>query len=221
MLKALGIEKGKAFSPDKRMQKLLAEGIQIGEAIAKANAYANRLEGIRIYDDRKYEYLFMGGRHDFMSGDALWIDARTLFHYEAIVVTPAMARKMVGIGSQYLACYRDADDDFMMGDNVYKLNLPKGIPAKNFWSVTAYHPDTRSLLQNGAVKPSISSYDKPEVNEDGSVDVWFAPEAPKGKEKNWIKTIPGEGWEILIRLYGPLDPFFDRTWKPDNIEKVE
>lgn len=168
---------------------------------------------------RNKEYLFIGGRHDFMSGDALWIDARTLFHYEAIVVTPAMARKMVGVGSQYLACYRDSDDNFLMGDNVYKLTLPKNIPVKDFWSVTAYHPDTRSLLQNGMDKPSISSYDKPKVNPDGSVDIWFGPKAPK--EKNWIKTIPGEGWEILLRLYGPLEPYFDQTWKPDDIVRVK
>lgn len=221
LLKALGIEKGKPFAPDTRMKNLLAEGVQIGDAIAKANAYANRLEGVRIYDDRKYEYLFIGGRHDFKSGDALWIDARTLFHYEAIVVTPAMAAKMVGVGSQYLACYRDSDDNYLMGDNVYKMHLPAGIPAKNFWSVTVYHPDTRSLLQNGMPKPSISTYDKPMANADGSIDLWFAPKAPKGKEKNWIRTIPGEGWEILLRLYGPLEPFFDQTWKPDDIVKVK
>jgi hypothetical protein len=221
LLKSLGIEKGKQFSPDARMKKLLAEGVQIGDAIAKANAYAARLEGVRAYPDRKYEYIFLGGRHDFKSGDALWLDARTLFHYEAIVVTPAMAAKMVGVGSQYLTCYRDAGDDFLMGDNVYKLHLPKGIPAKNFWSVTTYHPETRSLLQNGTPKPSISSYDNPEVNDDGSIDIWFAPEAPKGKEKNWIKTIPGEGWFIYIRLYGPLEPYFDQTWKPDDIVKVK
>jgi len=128
---------------------------------------------------------------------------------------------MVGIGSQYLACYRDADDNFLMGQHTYKLHLPKGIPAKNFWSVTGYYPDTRSLLQSGQPKPSVSTYDKPDVNPDGSIDIWFAPVAPKGKEKNWIRTIPGEGWEILIRLYGPLQPYFDRTWKPDDIVKIK
>lgn len=221
LLKALGIEKGKTFSPDARMKRLLAEGITIGDAIAKANAYANRLEGVRIYPDRKYEYLFIGGKHDFMQGDALWIDARTLFHYEAIVVTPAMAAKMVGVGSQYLACYRDSEDNYLMGDHVYQLTLPANIPAKNFWSVTVYHPDTRSLLQNGQKKPSISTYDNPDVNEDGTTTIWFAPKAPEGKEKNWVKTIPGEGWEILLRLYGPLEPFFDQTWKPNDIVKVK
>ncbi len=221
LLKALGIEKGKEFAPDDRMQKLLTEGIQIGEAIAKANAYANRLDGVRIYDDRKYEYLYVGGRYDFMQGDALWLDARTLYHYEAIVVTPAMTAKMVGNGSQYLVCYRDKDDNFLMGENNYQLHLPAGIPAKNFWSVTVYHPDTRSLLQNGMEKPSVSTYDKPIVNADGTIDLFFGTEAPTGKEKNWVKTIPGEGWEILFRLYGPLEPYFDGSWKPDDFVKLD
>lgn len=221
LLKSLGIEQGKPFKPNARMKKLLAEGIQIGDAIAKANAYATRLEGALRYPDRRYEHLFVGGRSDFMSGDALWLDARTLFHYEAVVITPAMARKMVGVGSQYVAAYRDAQGEFLMGGNTYKLHLPKGIPAKDFWSVTAYHPDTRSLLQNGMPKPSVSSLDNPDVNADGSVDIWFSPNAPKGKENNWIKTLPNEGWSILIRLYGPLEPYFNDEWKPDDIVKVD
>ena len=132
-----------------------------------------------------------------------------------------MARKMVGIGSQYLANYRDSTGAYLSGDKQYKVTLPRNIPAKNFWSVTVYHPDTRSLLQNGMPKPSVSTYDKPDVNPDGTTTIWFAPKAPKGKEKNWVKTIPGEGWEILIRLYGPLAPYFDQVWKPDDIKKVK
>jgi len=131
-----------------------------------------------------------------------------------------MARKMVGVGSQYLLAYRDSNNDFLMGDFNYKLTLPAGIPAKNFWSATVYHPDTRSLLQNGQDKPSVSSYDKPAVNADGSIDVWFGPKAPKGKENNWVKTLPGEGWSIMFRLYSPEQSYFDKTWKPDNIVKL-
>lgn len=221
LLRSIGIVKGQPFTPDKRMKKILADGVKLGDAIAKANAYANRLENVRIYPDRKYEVLFYGGKYDFMLDDALLLDARTLFHYEAIVVTPAMAKEMVGIGSQYQACYKDADDNYLMGNNTYKLTLPKNIPAKDFWSVTAYYPETRSLLQNGEEKPSISSYDKPEVNADGSTDIYFGPEAPKGKEKNWIKTVPDKGWSILLRIYGPLQPYFDKTWKPDDIVLVK
>jgi hypothetical protein len=220
LLKTIGIEKGKEFAPDERMKKILAEGVKIGDAIAKANAYSHREPTVRIYPDRKYESIFLGGSHEFKNGDALLLDARLLFHYEAIVVTPAMTRKMVGIGSQYLVDYRDADDNFLMGDNNYKMHLPAGIPAKDFWSVTIYHPDTRSLLQNGQDKPSVSTYDDPIFNEDGSIDIYFGLEAPEGFEKNWVKTIPGEGWFTYIRLYGPLDAYFDQTWKPNDIVKI-
>jgi len=220
LLKSLGIERGKPFSPDTRLKDLMIEGIAIGDAMAKSNAYANRLQGVRRYPDRKYEYLFLGGRYDFMSGDALWLDARLLFHYEAIVVTPAMAVEMVGVGSQYLACYRDTDGDYLMGDNEYRLHLPPDIPAKDFWSVTAYHPETRSLLANGEKKPAKNSYDDLQWNEDRSVDIYFGPSAPEGLESNWIKTLPNQGWEILFRLYGPLESYFDKSWKPDDIDKI-
>ncbi|MGI9476960.1 MAG: DUF1254 domain-containing protein [Hyphomicrobiaceae bacterium] len=220
LLKAIGIEKGQPFAPDERMRTLLTEGIEIGDAVAKSNAYANRLDGVRRYPDRMYEHLFMGGRHDFMSGDALWLDARLLFHYEAIVVTPAMAMEMVGIGSQYLACYRDADGDYLMGQHSYRLHLPPDIPAANFWSVTVYHPETRSLLANDQDKPARNSYDDLRWNDDGSVDLFFGPEAPEGYEGNWVKTLPDEGWEILLRLYGPLEAYFDGTWKPDDFVRL-
>lgn len=221
LLKAIGIERGRAFEPDERSWALLSEGIEIGDAIAKANAYACRLEGARAYPDRKYEHLFLGGRHDFMSGDALWLDARLLFHYEAIVVTPAMAVEMVGAGSQYLACYRDANDDFLMGEHAYRLHLPPDVPAAHFWSVTAYHPDTRSLLANGEEKPSRNSYEDLRHESDGSIDLYFGPTPPEAFEQNWIKTLPGQGWQILLRLYGPLETYFDHTWKPDDIVRID
>ena len=220
VLKAIGIEKGKAFAPDKRMKKMLAEGIKIGDTIAKANAYAHSDKRARIYPDRKYETIFIGGSHEFKDGEAMLLDARTLFHYEAIVITPAMTMEMVGVGSQYLCVYRDAEDNFLMGEHNYKMHLPAGIPAKHFWSATVYHPDTRSLLQNGQPKPSVSTYDNPTFNEDGSIDIYFGPKAPKGFEANWVKTIPGEGWFSYIRLYGPLESYFDRTWKPDDVVKI-
>lgn len=220
LLKAIGIEKDRPFEADVRMRALLGEGIEIGDAIAKTNAYASRLDGVRAYPDRKFEYLFIGGRHDFMSGDALWLDARLLFHYEAIVVTPAMAMEMVGAGSQYLTVYRDASDAFLMGQHSYRLHLPPDIPATEFWSVTAYHPETRSLLANGEEKPARNSYDDLRWNDDGSIDVYFGPNPPEGYEQNWIKTLPDQGWSIFIRLYGPLQSYFDQTWKPDDIVRV-
>jgi hypothetical protein len=222
LLRSIGIEKGKDFAPDERMKKHLAEGVKIGEAIAKANAYAHRDKLAHIYKDRKYESIFIGGSHEFTNDGISLLEAKLLFHYTAIVITPAMARKMVGVGSQYLGCYRDSNGVFLMGENNYILHLPDGIPAKDFWSVTLYHPDTRSLLQNEQPKPSVSTYDDPVINEDGSVDIYFGPEkAPEGFERNWVKTLPGEGWFLYIRLYGPLETFFNKTWKPDDIVRLD
>lgn len=85
--------------------------------------------------------------------------------------------------------------------------------------MTVYDAETRSLLQNGQPKPSRSVYDCSEANPDGSMDIYFGPRAPAGKEKNWVRTLPGKGWFIYLRLYGPLAPFFDQTWKPDDIVK--
>jgi hypothetical protein len=135
-------------------------------------------------------------------------------------VTQALVIKIVGAGSQYLSAYVDAHGDYLVGSQTYKLHLPPNIPINNFWSVTLYDPKTRSLLQNGMPKPSLNSFDRPEQNNDGSYDVFFGPEAPAGKEKNWVKTVPGKGWFTYFRLYGPLEAFFEQTWKPDDIVRL-
>ena len=58
-------------------------------------------------------------------------------------------------------------------------------------------------------------------NEDGSFDIYFGPVAPEGKQSNWVQTIPGKGWNTIMRLYGPLEPWFDQTWRPGEIELIE
>ena len=219
LLRSIGIVKGAPLRPDERLRRILADGARLGDGMAKAISFASRDPEAHVYPDRRWERIFIGG-YKFERDGARLLDARTLFHYCAIVVTPAMEAKMVGVGSQYLTTYRDASGAWLDGGKDYRLHLPAGIPAKDFWSVTVYDADTRSLLQNGQPKPSLSTYDKPEANADGSVDVFFGPRAPKGKEKNWVKTVPGKGWFPYLRLYGPLQPFFEQTWRPDDIVKI-
>ena len=219
LLRSIGIVKGAPLRPDERLRRILADGARLGDGMAKAISFASRDPEAHVYPDRRWERIFIGG-YEFERDGARLLDARTLFHYCAIVVTPAMEAKMVGLGSQYLTTYRDASGAWLDGGKDYRLHLPAGIPAKDFWSVTVYDADTRSLLQNGQPKPSLSTYDKPEANADGSVDVFFGPRAPKGKEKNWVKTVPGKGWFPYLRLYGPLQPFFEQTWRPDDIVKI-
>ena len=220
LLRSLGIEKGKAFNPDERMKKIFDTAARTGEGMARAIAYRSRESEAQVYPDRHWEYAFIGGNHEFLKNGARNLDARILWHFTAICVSPAMVNKVVGAGSQYIAAYVDDDGDYLDGGQTYKLHLPPDIPINSFWSVTVYDANTRSLLQTDQPKPSVNSFDKPEQNNDGSYDIYFGPSAPVGKEKNWVQTVPGKGWFTYIRFYGPLEPFFDQTWKPDNIVKI-
>jgi hypothetical protein len=131
---------------------------------------------------------------------------------------PGDGRQALGAGSQYLWTPRDASGAFLDGANRYRLHIPANIPAKNFWSVVAYDADSRSILRNDQPFPSVSTYTNPHPNADGSIDVHFGPQAPADTESNWIQTVPGKGWFTLFCFYGPLEPFFDQTWKPGDIE---
>ncbi|MEX1131887.1 MAG: DUF1214 domain-containing protein, partial [Flavobacteriales bacterium] len=116
----------------------------------------------------------------------------------------------------------DSKGNPLDGARTYKIQLPPSIPAKNFWSFVVYDNQSRSMLQTDQQFPSIGSQDKDIViNADGSVDVWFGPTAPKGHENNWIQTVPGRGWSVLLRLYGPEKSWFDKTWKPGEFELVK
>jgi len=133
-----------------------------------------------------------------------------------------MAAKMIGKGSQYAFNATDMNGNYLDGSRTYMLNIPANVPAKDFWSVVVYDPQTRSELQTGQKFPSKNNKKtKLLENPDGSVDLYFGPKPPKGKKANWIETVPGKGWFVLLRLYGPLDPWFDKTWKPGEFELLQ
>jgi len=138
------------------------------------------------------------------------------------VNTPAMVAKLVGRGSQYAIAFADKAGNPFDGAKTYKLNVPAHVPAKDFWSVVVYDPQTRSELQTSQPFPSKNNKrDKMIVNADGSVDVYYSPKAPAGKEANWVATVPKKGWFAIFRLYGPLEPWFDKTWRVGEIEEVK
>ncbi len=130
-----------------------------------------------------------------------------------------LAPKVPGTGIFYVTTYSDADGDVINGSNTYRLTMPADVPVAQFWQIPVYSNRTRSLIDTGSAATK-SSTDDLVVNSDGSVDIYMAPEPPDGLEKNWIKTIPGEGWFVLLRLYGPEHPILEKTWTPNDIELV-
>ena len=150
------------------------------------------------------------------------LDARTAFHYGYTVVTPSMVANAPGAGMQVGMAAVDSNGEWLDGGKLYRLQLPPNVPAKEAWSVTLYDPQTRSLLQTENLQPTLSSRTgKLKANADGSYDLWFGPKAPTLKEDNWVQTVPGKGWFAILRIYGPLKPWFDKTWRPSEIELVK
>ena len=215
---SIGIQKGKPFAPDARMKKILTEAAIVGDATARAMTYRLRTKESYYYPNSAWRTAFSGG-YKFEEGGARLLDSYSSFFFYATGVTPAMDSKTVGEGSQYMAAFVDAQGRPLDGGKNYKLRLPPNIPVKQFWSVILYDNQTRSMLQTDQKWPAVTSQNKAVlVNPDGSVDVYFGPKAPAGKENNWVQTIPGKGWNTLLRLYGPLQPWFDKTWRPGEIE---
>ena len=100
------------------------------------------------------------------------------------------------------------------------MHLPLNIPAAIFWSATVYDSLTASGLENGQPFPSLNKMDKPSSNPDGSTDIYFGPKSP-GRGTNWIATVPGKGYFVILRLYGPTQAYFDKSWEPDDISQVK
>ncbi len=216
-LAELGIEKGRPFAPDTGTRVVLAEAARVGAAMARVDAFASRDPARIVYPDRHWEWVIVGGNLAFDSQGYVEVDRRAAFYYTAIGSSPAMAMKIVGAGSQYLWTPRDATGAYLDGGRHYRLRLPPRIPVAKFWSVVVYDAISRSELQTEQRLPSVSLYTNPAINPDGSIEIFFGPTPPSGKERNWIQTVHGKGWFPYLRFYSPTQAFFDRTWKPDDI----
>lgn len=202
------------------MKKILTEAAEVGDATARTITYQSRIPEAFYYPNSTWRQWLGGYKFQSQPGVS-YLDAAAFFYFYATGVTPAMEAKMVGKGSQYAVGIVDAQGAPLDGGKSYRLHVLPNAPVKDFWSAIVYDNQTRSMLQTDQAFPQVSSLDKGLlVNADGSVDIYFGPTAPAGKENNWIQTIPGKGWNMLFRLYGPLEPWFDKTWKLSEIVLV-
>jgi hypothetical protein len=222
LLASIGIVKGQPFAPDTRMKRILEDAVAIGNAYARANTVFPRDPGHRVYKGTDSEWVMAFADKDtyFLKDGARRFDSRLWMHYNAVVVTPAMALTRPGAGSDYLIAGLDAEHRALDGAKTYRLRVPANVPVKDNWSVTIYDTQTRSMLQTDQEYAGVNSLgDGLKQNADGSYDVIFAPNLPDGvDERNWIQTIPGKSWFIIFRAYGPLQPWLDKSWRPGEIE---
>lgn len=219
MLRPLGIEKGKPFLPGEVESTILTEAALVGEAMARANDYEKRFEGVRIWSGRRWETAM--SFDPTQRGDHFeQLDERAAWFYEAVGSSAGLCTKTPGFGQVYLASYKDRDGRWLTGNQQYRLVVPPYVPAKQFWSVTAYDNDTRALIENASRRADLSANDDLLLSPDGSATVFFGPRAPASGTRNWIETLPGRGWFAYFRLYAPTERFFDRSWQLPDIERV-
>ncbi len=227
---SIGIEKGKEFNPDARMKKILTDAVAIGNASARSLVWYPRVDGTlkeaQFYPDINSSWIMaFSGKNVFFNGEdgqTMNSDARVFFHYPYTGITPAMAVSRVGVGSDYAIAFVDSEKKAFDGAKTYKLHIPADVPAKDFWAVTHYDTQTRSMLQTSQKFPTVGSQTEGiKKNDDGSYDIYFAPKAPEGYENNWLETLPGKSWFTILRIYGPLEPWIEKTWRPGEIELVK
>ena len=222
LLASLGIDRTRAFAPEADRLAFLSEAAAMGNATARVLAFRPRDPAASLYEDSGWYTAFVGGSHDFARAGVRLLDARTAFFYLATMTSPAMVEERVGVGSQYALCATDSAGRYLDGARSYRLRLPKGIPAKDFWSLVVYDPQTRSMLQTPrSATPAVSSLRGATPDDDGTTEIFFGPKPPESGAANWIQTVPGKSWFAILRMVGPLEAWFDGSWKPGEIEPVD
>jgi hypothetical protein len=222
LLASIGMEFGKPFAPTPEKKAILKDAAKVGAALLRSNLWEyNGASSKYYYEDRKWWNPFVGGLYTFDPNGFVDFDAQAMFAAYATGVTPAMAGKNVGVGSQYLAAHTDATGTPLDGAKTYKLTVPADIPINDFWSVTVYDSASRSMMHTSQAYPALGTYDDVATNDDGAIDLYFGPKAPEGHEANWVETDPAKGWTTIFRLYGPLEPYYDQSWKLNDIELVK
>ena len=216
-LRTIGIEKGKPFAPDEATQKALTAGIAEAKTLLEQRYDAGFPP---FFPNSRWTYPTLqeaieGQGTGYAEHDKYAVDARALLYTYGYI-----SIKRPGIAQFYLISIRDKDGGGFDGAKSYRLNVPPNAPVQQYWSVTAYDRQTHALIKNMDRASRGSNAAEMQKNADGSIDVWFGPKAPAGKESNWVPTDPQRGFELMFRVYGPHKEFFDKVWVLPDVEMV-
>lgn len=223
MLASLGIEKGKPFRPTPAQKKAMEGAVDEARQVMQHYFLNEALKPYWPQSGWTGPNPSVWGKGEtngwsFETANAVWPDQRAggIFYWATYI-----PRKL-GSGSFYLMGLRDSEGQLLKGDAHYKLRVPADVPVSQFWSAILYGMDTKAFVFSPSNRVGLSSYDKPKMqaNGDGSVDLYFGPQAPAGLESNWIPT-GGKDFFLIFRLYGPQKPLYSKTWKLPEIERLK
>ncbi|MGQ3214508.1 MAG: DUF1254 domain-containing protein [Shinella sp.] len=220
-LAALGIAKGRPFKPDERMKAILEKAAAMGSAQLRVESLADQRPDRIVWPDRQWQWASLRFENDaFETPDYRDNEAADKWFYQAIATSPAMFRRDPAAGSLYWLGLRDKDGQYLDGAKAYRLRVPLPVPDRLFWSVTVYDAETRSQISTDQGKAALRSLFELASVKGDHADLYFGPEAPAGLDAPWIKTIPGKGWFVYFRIYGPQPSAFDGSWKPADFEEA-
>jgi hypothetical protein len=220
-LAALGIVKGQPFAPDARMTGILEQATRMGSAQMRVEALADRRPDRIVWADRQWQWAALRFENDsFDTPDYRDTHAADKWFYQAIASSPAMFRRDPAAGSLYWLGPRDKGGAYLDGGKSYRLRVPLPVPGRLFWSVTVYDAETRSQVQTDQGKAALRSLFELADLTGEEAELYFGPTVPAGHEDRWIQTIPGKGWFVYFRIYGPQKPAFDGSWKPGDFEEI-
>lgn len=218
VLKSIGIEKGKPFKPDAGTQTILSEAAR--EAQTWLDVQYEKVFATPFNDGHHWALpasreVVEGMQTNFAKPNVYPVDGRAVSYSMAF-----FSAKHLGEGQFYLMTIVDKQGSPLDGGSNYRLRVPANAPVKLYWSATAYDRATHALIRDLPRSSRSSNTTGLQTNADGSVDVYFGPKAPAGKESNWVPTKSGGRFEVLFRLYGPEKPLFDKTWVLPDIERT-
>lgn len=222
LLATLGLEKGKRFAPDARLAALLEKAARTGHEQMLVAAFALPHPERLAWKDRNWEWAGPAPTSaDFETAGGLDLEARNRWSGEAILASPGMSRRAAASGSFHWIAARDRDGAFLDGGKSYRLVLPQPVPARQFWSVTAYDAATRLEVHTDQIRPALRSLvELKDLKKGEAIVLHFGPTPPNGSEARWVKTVPGQRWFAGLRLFGPEKAAQDGTWKAGDIEPV-